>query len=151
MIATVQEQRSGCGIASVAVLAGITYKQSQRAANRLGIFAEDTRLWSDTRHVRTLLKHHGIRCSARETPFVSWEALPNIALLSIKWHIERGVPFWHWVVFWRSPQGPLVFDPKRALRTNTRTDFGRIKPKWFIAVNDAQPGARGEASQAPHP
>ena len=137
----VQEEPSGCGIASVAVLAGLSYQQSQRAANRLGIHAEDSRLWSDTRYVRSLLKHHGIRCSARETPFVSWEALPDTALLAIKWHLERGKPFWHWVVFRRGPEGPVVFDPKRALRTNSRTDFGRIKPKWFIAIKAARPGA----------
>jgi len=135
MKAIVQEELTGCGIASVAVLAGITYKQSQRAAKRLGIDAGDSRLWSETRHVRSLLKHHGIRCSARETPFSSWAALPDTALLSIKWHLERGTPFWHWVVFWRGPQGPVVFDPKPALRSNTRTDFGRMKPKWFIAIS----------------
>lgn len=135
MKALVQEELSGCGIASVAVLAGISYKQSQRIANRLGIHAEDTRLWSDTRHVRTLLKQHRIQCSAKEKPFTSWEALPDTALLAIKWHLERSIPFWHWVVFWRSPEGPLVLDSKAALRTNTRTDFGRIKPKWFITIN----------------
>ena len=134
----VQEQRSGCGIASVAVLANLTYQQSQRAAGRLAIHAEDPRLWSDTRYVRSLLKHHGIRCAARETPFVSWEALPDTALLAIKWHLEHGTAFWHWVVFWRSPQGPLVFDSKAALRNNTRTDFGRMKPRWFIRVDAAR-------------
>jgi len=143
MKAVVQEERSGRGIASIAALASISYRQSRRSANRLGIHAEDTRLWSDTRHVRTLLNHHGIHCSQREKPFVSWEALPDTALLAIKWHLERGTPFWHWVVFWRGPRGPVVLDPKRTLRSNTRTDFGRMKPKWYIAVDVARPGDDG--------
>lgn len=42
----VQLERTGCGIASVAVLAGVSYRQAQRMANRLGIFAGDRRLWS---------------------------------------------------------------------------------------------------------
>jgi hypothetical protein len=37
----IQEEMTGCGIASVATLAGVTYKQAQAAANKLGIFAED--------------------------------------------------------------------------------------------------------------
>jgi hypothetical protein len=33
-----QLERTGCGIASVAALAGVPYRQAQRTANRLGIF-----------------------------------------------------------------------------------------------------------------
>jgi hypothetical protein len=45
----VQLERTGCGIAAVAVIAGVSYRQAQRTANRLGIFATDRRLWSDVR------------------------------------------------------------------------------------------------------
>ena len=131
----VQEEKTGCGIASVATLAGVTYGQAKRVANQMGIHAEDTRLWSDTQYVRTLLKHYDIHYSTKEEPFVSWGALPDCALLAIKWHLEQGRPFWHWVVFRRGPTGAVVLDPKRALRTHTRADFGRIKPKWFIAIH----------------
>ena len=54
----VQLERTGCGIASVAALAGVPYRQAQRTANRLGIFADDSRLWSQTQPVRRLLKHY---------------------------------------------------------------------------------------------
>ncbi|MBI3144708.1 MAG: hypothetical protein HYZ18_05450 [Pseudogulbenkiania sp.] len=135
MQAVVQEDLSGCGIASVAVLAGQSYQQVWRVAGELGIDVHDPRLWSDTTHVRTLLGHYGIRAMAGETPFTGWDALPDLALLAIKWHLDNGRPFWHWVVYRRSPQGAVVFDPKRVLRSNTRTDFGRIKPKWFIAIS----------------
>ena len=107
----------------------------QRVANRLGIFADDPRLWSETGYVRRLLKEFGILVVRTEVPFTSWEALPDLALLAIKWHRERGCPFWHWVVFWRGPYGPVVLDSKRALRRHMRTDFGRMKPKWFIPVS----------------
>jgi hypothetical protein len=30
--------------------------------------------------------------------------------------------------------GSCVLDPKKALCTHRRTDFGRIKPKWFIGL-----------------
>ena len=131
----VQLERTGCGIASVAALEGVSYAQAKSVANRLGIFADDPRLWSETSHVRRLLKEYGFRSARTEVPFTSWEALPDLALLAIKWHEERGCAFWHWVVFWRGPRGPVVLDSKRALRRHVRTDFGRMKPKWCIPVD----------------
>ena len=132
----VQLERTGCGIASVAVLAGVSYRQAQGVANRLGIFAGDSRLWSETHHVRRLLKEYGVRPAHTEVPFTSWEALPDLALLAVKWHTKRYRAFWHWVVFWRGPRGPVVLDSKRTLRRHVRTDFWRMKPKWFIPVGE---------------
>ena len=130
----VQLQRTGCGIASVATVAGVRYRQAQRVANHLGIYAEDKRLWSETAHVRRLLQHYGIRAARIEAPFESWPALPDLALLAIKWRKVGDRAFWHWVVFGRGPNGPFVLDSQRALRTNVRTDFGRMRQKWFIAI-----------------
>lgn len=129
-----QLERTGCGIASVAALAGVTYKAVQRSARRLGIVATDRRLWSGTEHVRRLLERYGLRARSRETPFVSWSALPDRALLAIKWHQQRGRPAWHWVVFVRERGHAVVLDPAASLKRRARTDFGRIKPKWFIGV-----------------
>lgn len=130
----VQLEQTGCGIASVAALAGVSYRSAQRKASRRGIFAGDSRLWSETHHVRRLPKQYGIRPARAEKPFTSWKDLPDRALLAIKWRREQGRAFWHWVVFWRGPHGPVVLDSKRALHHHVRTDFGRIKPKWFISV-----------------
>jgi hypothetical protein len=41
------------------------------------------------------------------------------------------------VVYVSDGNGARVLDPKRGLKTNSRTDFGRIKPKWFISVRGA--------------
>ena len=132
----VQLERTGCGIASVAALAGLSYPKTKAIANSLGIYAHDERLWSKTVHVRKLLKHLGIKSGSREIPFRSWEALPDLALLSIKWHLEKGRPYWHWVVFVRDNGRSCVLDPKKSLQTNRRTDFGRMKPKWYIPIGD---------------
>ncbi len=74
-----------------------------------------------------------------ELPFRGWQGLPDLALLSIKWHLGNGQPFWHWVVFMREGGRSYVLDSKAGLRNNVRTDFGRMNPKWFIRVADAQP------------
>jgi hypothetical protein len=70
-------------------------------------------------------------------PFVSWSALPAKALLAIKWHRDRRRSYWHWVVFVRTHERAYVLDSASALKRHVRTDFGRMKPKWFIAVREA--------------
>ena len=149
----VQEEATGCGIASVATLARVTYREAQDVAKGMGISAADPCLWSTTGYVRRLLIHYGIRTSTGESPFTSWERLPPVALLAIKSYRSAGHEFWHWVVFHRGLKGPVVLDSKRTLRRGERTDFGRMKPKWFIAVavrkplklkKTARQGKRGE-------
>lgn len=117
-------------------------------ADALGISARDERLWSETSHVRKLLGHFGIKAGSREIPFRSWEALPNLALLSIKWHLEKGRPYWHWVVFVREDGQCHVLDSNKTLRTHRRTDFWRIEPKWYIPVTDARPHRPADALKA---
>jgi ABC-type bacteriocin/lantibiotic exporter with double-glycine peptidase domain len=134
MKAIIQRDRTGCGIASVAALAETNYSAVKHAAVALGIGVDDPKLWSDTRHVRRLLARFGIRAAKKEKSFCGWSDLPSCALLAIKWHREKSGPAWHWVVFVRDDDGSYVLDPKRALRTHRRTDFGRMKPKWFIPV-----------------
>ena len=144
----IQLEPTGCGIASVAAIAGVSYSRAKSVANSLGISADNQELWSETAHVRKLLRHFGLKVGSTEMPFRSWDALPNLALLSVKWHLEKGRPFWHWVVFAREDARSYVLDSKKSLRRHTRTDFGRIKPKWFIPVVDAQPSLAADAPQA---
>lgn len=144
----IQLEPTGCGIASVAAIAGVSYSRAKSVANSLGIFAHDQRLWSETAHVRKLLRHFGLRANSTEMPFRSWTELPDLALLAIKWHLEKGRPFWHWVVFAREHGRCCVLDSKKGLRQQIRTDFGRMKPKWYIPVAGAHPSL---ASDAPRP
>ena len=92
----IQEERTGCGIAAVANILGKTYAQMKTIANTMGIYAEDTSLWSDTQYVRRMLASAGVATSAEEKPFSTWDALPDLALLSIKYHREGDKDFWHW-------------------------------------------------------
>ncbi len=134
----VQLECTGCGIASAAAIVGLSYPEMKSIANFLGIFAHDESLWSDTSHVRKLLRHLGVRANSSEVPFLSWAALPDLALLSMKWHLEKGRPYWHWAVFVRENRQSYVLDSKKSLRTNLRIDFGRMRPKWYIPVTDTQ-------------
>lgn len=130
----IQEETTGCGIASVANILGKTYSEMKAIANAMGIHAEDKSLWSDTHYVRKMLAYAGVETSSDEIPFESWSALPDLALLSIKHHQEDGRNFWHWVVFRRVGGEALVLDSASYLPSNIRTDFNDMQPKWFIEV-----------------
>lgn len=130
----VQEEATGCGIAAVANILSKTYPEMKAVANAMGIHAEDKALWSDTRYVRKLLASAGVETSPDETPFESWSALPDRALLAIKHHREGDRFFWHWVVFMRQDGREFVLDSASYLPSNLRTDFDDMQPKWFIEV-----------------
>ena len=131
----IQEERTGCGIAAVANILGKTYAQMKTIANTMGIYAADTSLWSDTQYVRRMLASAGVATSAEEKPFSTWDALPDLALLSIKYHREGDKDFWHWVVFKRVDGQSMVLDSASYLPSNLRTDFAAMQPKWFIEVS----------------
>ncbi len=137
MTPVVQEETTGCGIASVANILGKSYAEMKAIANAMGIYAEDESLWSDTQYVRNMLSQAGVDTSVDEIPFESWEALPDLALLSIKHHWEGGKAFWHWVVFKRIEGQDVVLDSASYLPANIRTDFDEMQPKWFIEVKMA--------------
>lgn len=133
----IQEEPTGCGIAAVANILGKTYSEMKTIANAMGIHASDKSLWSDTQYVRRMLSNGGVETSGNEIPFVSWSALPDLALLSIKHHQEEGRNFWHWVVFKRVDDRSFVLDSASYLPSNIRTDFDAMQPKWFIEVEAA--------------
>lgn len=133
----VQEEPSGCGIASVANILGKTYQEMKTRANAMGIYAEDKSLWSDTQYVRRMLYSARVETSPTEVAFESWSKLPDLALLSIKHHQEDGKNFWHWVLFKRVNGQPFVLDSASYLPSNIRTDFDEMQPEWFIEVKIA--------------
>lgn len=138
----VRQDRTGCAIASVAAILGKSYDEVKSVARSIGLFPEDKALWTQTSPVRKLLAQAGAQAGPDELPFTSWEDLPDLALLSIKWKIQGESPAWHWVVFVRNGTSACVLDPKKGLRTNTRRDFGRMRPKWYIPVTVGSSGRK---------
>lgn len=135
MQVVVQEHPEGCALACAAMLAGLTYRQARHAAAQLGIHAGDKGLYSTAAPLRRLLRYLGLVPAEPEQPFTGWDGLPNCALLAVKWHIEAGRPFWHWVVFIRDAGGAAVLDPSANLTENRRTDWHALKPRWYIKID----------------
>jgi len=105
-------------------------------AGAMGIHASDKSLWSDTQYVRRMLSHAGVETSQDEIPFESWDALPDLALLSIKHYQEEGKDFWHWVVFKRENGQSFALGSVSYPPSNIRYDFAAMQPEWFIEVED---------------
>jgi ABC-type bacteriocin/lantibiotic exporter with double-glycine peptidase domain len=97
----IQEEDTGCGIASIANILGKSYKEISKVASEIGTYAADKSLRSNTNYARRLLTHCGVATSEMEKFFISWENLPDLALLPIKHHRIDGINYWHWVVFKR--------------------------------------------------
>lgn len=134
----IQEDETGCGIASVANIVGKSYTEVENEAHSLGIFTHDIKLYSDTQYVKTLLDHFGYQTQKNKESFISFSKLPNIALLAIKYRKENKVSFWHWVVFKRIKQKEYILDSASYLEKNLIEDFKHIKPKWFIEVHEGK-------------
>lgn len=134
MQSVIQDEATGCGIATVANILGKSYAEMKHCANAMGIYAADKSLWSDTQYVRRLLAAFEVSTAEFEQPFDSWGELPDLALLAIKHHQVEGINFWHWVVFKRAAALAVVLDSASYLQENVRTDFDAMQPKWFIEV-----------------
>ena len=51
-LSIVQEDKTGCRVASPSALAGVSYKEAMRVANKIGIRVEDQSLWPDSQYVK---------------------------------------------------------------------------------------------------
>lgn len=143
----VQADRTGCGIAAVAAIAGVSYARAKAVAASAGIFVYDRSLYSEAEPVQRLLSQFGLHTARRTTPFRSWTGLPDCALLAIKWHLEAHRPCWHWVVFVRDGARAYVLDSKASLKIHVRVDFWRMQPKWFLPVTRHSAGIAHSAGR----
>lgn len=108
--------------------------KSLRSPPAIGIIAGDKTLYNSTEPMRRLLAQLDILVTSGKTNFTDYAALPDQALLATQWHLEDGVPHWHWVVFTRDEGGASVLDPAAYLEQNRRTDFTNIIPRWFVGL-----------------
>ena len=130
----IQQEKTGCAIASAAFIAGISYQQAKETASALGIYSTDTALWSETNYIHSLLDKLNHQATDETVTFKDWDSLPDLALLSINHYIEDNKAFWHWVVFVREDDNSYVHDSSPSVKNHQRTDFDQMNPHWFIAV-----------------
>lgn len=139
-----QHDRSGCGLACVAMLAGIGYAQARTLARALAIGPRLSRhraggggarapleSWrTDARQLRRMLAVLRIG-SGSERAVGDWRDCGGDGLVAIN---PREDGTWHWVVYLHDPVAPRVLDPNPRVRRDPRRDFGRMRPVRFVPV-----------------
>jgi len=127
-----QRDSTGCGLACIAMVAGINYEDVRAiAVSKLG-WDETGDFYTGTRDLRDLAGYFGIAVGKRRRSFKSFNALPDTAILANNYKEQTDT--WHWVVFHRIEGKPVIYDPNQSIKNDKRRDFGRIKAKWFLPV-----------------
>lgn len=128
----IQKDRTGCGLACIAMLAGRTYQEVRKAAVALNI-EKAGEFYTHAIHLKELGAVFNIHIPAKRwRVFRSWGELPDTALVAI--NPRDGGLYWHWVVFMRRDGSEFVLDPRESVKTERRTDFGRMRAARFLPV-----------------
>jgi len=127
-----QGNPSGCGLACVAMLANRSYREVRDKARLIPGFDNDHCLRTNASELRSLLEEYGISASKHLIPFRDWNHLPNLCILAINYN--ESTEIWHWVIFTSNNGNKYVLDPNPHIKTSRRTDFRRIKTKWYLKI-----------------
>jgi ABC-type bacteriocin/lantibiotic exporter with double-glycine peptidase domain len=121
---------TGCGIACVAMVAGVTYEQAKVAVKSRPNRAGNSTYYAD---LKWALDRFGVAYEMngrRGFRFPGWEEMPRRAILAVE--CEPPWPGnWHWVVYDTSRNGAVVLDPSR---NRVRKDFDRIQVKSYMGI-----------------
>ena len=130
----IQKDSSGCGLACIAMIAGISYRQVRKWSTKIGC-SKDGHFDTDASDLRELASCSKIALASRKRQFRSWDKIPHKSIVAIN-YMEK-TDSWHWVVFARDGDRKYVLDPKPSIKSDQRTDFWRMKGKWFLPVDSA--------------
>lgn len=130
-----QGDRTGCGIACIAMLAERRYEEIRKIAVSDPGFERQGDFYTRARNLRKLGESVGVVIQAeRPMKFKCWDGLPDKAIIAI--NPKNNCQTWHWVVFVRENGLDFVLDPKPSVKSDHRTDFGRMKPVAFLPVQN---------------
>ncbi len=133
----VQKDRTGCGLACIAMLAECEYSQVKKAYLELFERASNDEYYTRAPDLRKLGQAFSLDIGGRRRKFKNFQDLPKLAILAINYREDEGT--WHWVVFCRTADEKFVLDPKKSVKSERRTDFGRLakNTRWFVSVAHA--------------
>lgn len=105
-----QVDELGCGIACIAMLAGVSYSHARKT-----MFGQKEVESTYTRHLRKALRKYGLLSASRLRPLKTktYHDLPHDAIL--KANVKNNGKEWHWLVWDASAKRPL--DPYRSRLT----------------------------------
>jgi len=131
----VQKDQTGCGIACVAMLSGITYLKARKLATELGeVPDEKGRYYTQSWQLRHILSELGV--SSRKGRKVSkWRSINCLSIVGINYRSPEGKDAtWHWVIYVPGSDGGYVLDPMGHIKSTRRRDFSRMAPNRYIPM-----------------
>lgn len=151
-----QLDSTGCGLACVAMLGRIGYPQARALARHLGIGPADhdghgarrrgprKAYYTSALQLARMLRLLGAQ-PGPERMLSRADALDCDGILAIN-HNRRD-DTWHWVVYIHRDDGGYVLDPNPRVRSERRTDLGRMRCRSFLPVVRDRDGGRDGARE----
>lgn len=124
----VQEEPRGCGIACVAMVAGMNYQAVRNYFARHIFLPRDRK--PHTRHYQLCRALHKMGIKTEKRRFDHWRSIDTNAIVPINRQIDGG---WHWIVFVSHPR-MYILDPAKE-KKGRRYDFRGLNARgYYIAI-----------------
>ena len=124
-----QKDAGGCGIACVAMIAGMTYHQIKSFFEEHIFSRKDKKPHCRHYQLRKALEELGIQ--TEKQPFRHWRLIDTQAIVPINRQLDGG---WHWIVFVRDGNRPYILDPGSG-KNRRRHDFLGLNARgYYIAI-----------------
>jgi len=125
----VQGDATGCGLACVAMVVGVTYAEVRQVAVGLMGFDPLGPFYTEHYEVRWMLAEYGFILS-RYTPFKEYAPISPLSLLEI----ERNGEYNHWGLLVKHGLDLYVLDPAQHIKTARRRDWSRIRVVSYMNI-----------------
>ncbi len=125
----IQEEPTGCGLACVAMVAGVSYAEVRNFAVEHMGFGTIGPFYTDLDDLRYMLDWYGYRL-LRWTPFKSYDSVSPLCVLEI----ERPGAYNHWVLLVKCGLDMYVLDPFPDVKTEQRRDWWRLRPVSYANI-----------------
>lgn len=130
----IQQTGLSCGVAAVAMLARIGYRDAFRVGTELwgkAYWEESHR--TNASELREMLAALGWRLG-RMVKRRTWRKVPPGALVAVQRKRKTSGDEWHWVVSAEDDTGAYFLDPRKSVKTLRRRDFKNARPSWYHRV-----------------
>lgn len=129
----IQQDSTGCGIACIAMVAGISYSEAKRITLNNRILKKSVKnFYTTTKDLVNILNSIGIESSkGRKVRY--WSSINTISIVGINYLETTNT--WHWVVFIPNEDNGYVLDPSKKVKTENRKDFSRMRLRSYLPIS----------------
>ena len=129
----IQEDSTGCWIACIAMVAGISYAEAKQITLNNEILKKSVKnFYTTTKDLVNFLNSIGIESSkGRKVRY--WSSINTISIVGI--NFLETTDTWHWVLFIPNEDTGYVLDPSKRVKTEKRTDFSRMRLRSYIPIS----------------